>query len=365
MGSLFSHVIQKRLSRQNEDVATDALAYILQSEDAREAMMGLLRQVAPTLPALRFETQEATLTTETTIRPDMVGRAGARKHVFVENKFWAGLTDNQPVSYLKELAGFEQPTVLLVIAPERRAHTLQWELIRRLRDANVAFADPGATPLGVAWLVTIKEGSADGPLLALTSWRTVLALLEQGVGDDRAIQGDIAQLRSLCDAADVDAFIPISAEETSDQRIPALILQLSSLVEAAVAAAVTAEVVSTSGLKPQANWERIGRYVWLGSDHRCWAWLGADFTLWKSEGETPLWLVFYSSNFGRAREVRELAMQRNVRTVAYDGCVAIPLYVPSGLGKADVIKELVEQLRGIASLVGTLPPSTEPQQPPE
>ena len=110
MQTVFSHIVQKRFSQVNEDVATDALAFVLHSsESARNGMMKLLRGVAPNMPGLRFRTQQ----TEGSIRPDMWGYDEGEPRVFVENKFWAGLTDNQPVSYLRQLSEYTQPTVLL------------------------------------------------------------------------------------------------------------------------------------------------------------------------------------------------------------------------------------------------------------
>src|SRR5207247_1008513 len=121
-----------------EDVATDALAYVLESSDtARRGMTKLLRGIIPDLPPLRFKTQQA----EGVMRPDMCGFADTEPRVFVENKFWAGLTDNQPVTYLKRLAGCSQPTVLLVIAPSEREQSLWRELRRRLRDAGISVTE--------------------------------------------------------------------------------------------------------------------------------------------------------------------------------------------------------------------------------
>jgi hypothetical protein len=70
MQTVFSHIIQKRFSRINEDVATDALSFILHSsESARNGIMKLLRGLVGDLPDLRFRTQQ----TENSIRPDMWG----------------------------------------------------------------------------------------------------------------------------------------------------------------------------------------------------------------------------------------------------------------------------------------------------
>lgn len=124
MKTVFSHIIQKRFSQVNEDVATDALAFVLHSsESTRNGMMKLLRGIAPDMPGLRFRTQQ----TEGSIRPDMWGYDGNEPRVFVENKFWAGLTDSQPISYLRQLADYSQPAILLVVVPDAREQTM-WRI---------------------------------------------------------------------------------------------------------------------------------------------------------------------------------------------------------------------------------------------
>lgn len=93
MRTLLSHVVNRRFSQDSEDVATEALAFIMQkSEAARKGVMRVLHAVNPDLPHLRFRTQQ----TERGVRPDMSGMAGNRPFAFIENEFWAGLTDSQP-----------------------------------------------------------------------------------------------------------------------------------------------------------------------------------------------------------------------------------------------------------------------------
>jgi hypothetical protein len=122
MQTVLSHIVQKRLSQESENVATEALAFILLSyKAAHNGMMKLIRGVDPKMPRLWFRTQQ----TEGHNRPDMWGYDDqGEPHVFVENKFWAGLTENQPVSYVRRLAEYAQPTILLVIGPEDRKETL-------------------------------------------------------------------------------------------------------------------------------------------------------------------------------------------------------------------------------------------------
>lgn len=354
MQTVFSHIIQKRFSQVNEDVATDALSYVLKSSDAaKHGITKLLRGIIPDLPVLYFQTQQA----EGDIRPDMWGFTDTEPRVFLENKFWAGLTENQPIIYLNKLASYTQPTVLLVVAPEAREETLWRELMRRLGNAGIS-ANECEAPAGVAKLVVTQPG----PILGLTSWTSVLSMLEHETVDDPKAKGDLVQLRALCDAADNEAFVPVSEVELSDQRTPAFILQLSSIVQATVDSAITENILSTVGVRPQASWERIGRYIWIPDQQKACGWFGIHFGLWKAHGTTPLWLIFANDAYGRAQEVYRLinpwATQNGILTTTSDQEVAIALDIPIREEKSVVIRSLVKNLREVAGGLGALPSKT-------
>ncbi len=341
MSTVFSHIIQKRFSAVNEDVATDALAYILESSAAaRRGMQNLLASCASDMPALTFKTQQQ----EGTIRPDMWGYSGSMPHVYIENKFWAGLTDNQPVAYLKELAKYGHPAVLLVIAPEKRQHTLWRELRARLEAAEIV-ADENTSSAGVSYLATTSAG----PVLALISWSNVLTALELQAVDDPSARGDVAQLRALCDAADDEAFLPISAETISDQRIPSLVMQLGNVVWDAVDMAIGKGVVFVGQLRPQASRERIGKYISFGADRRCGAWIGIHFRFWRKYGVSPIWIVITSTDWGRGPIVRqaidESLLKANVFTAIDDnGDYVIAVNLPASEEKDHVVRAMYEQL---------------------
>lgn len=65
MATIFEHIVSRRLSQQYEDVATDALAFILdRDEAAREALVELLRSAQPHLsPSLMFDSGRAVFVT--------------------------------------------------------------------------------------------------------------------------------------------------------------------------------------------------------------------------------------------------------------------------------------------------------------
>lgn len=350
--TVFSHIVKKRLSHEAEDVATEALAFILRSsEAARRGLMRFLRTIQPDLPSLSFRTQQS----EDLVRPDMCGLDDSNTvRVFLENKFWAGLTANQPVEYLRRLAGHSESSVLLVVAPEARQKTVWYELERRL-DAATITAVQTQPPAGVTWVVETDTG----PTLALTSWNHLLAAIEAQLADEPRRRRDLLQLQALCKAVDIEAFVPISPGELSDQRTPAFLLNLGIVVEAAVDSAVAAGSLSTKGLGPSSSWERIGRYVRFPDAEGLRLWFGTHLRLWRDYGRTPLWLVFRSSKWSRAPEVRALlepwAQDKGV-FVAMDGDeFVVAIDVPTEVEKDRVVQSIVSFFGDVAIQLSALP----------
>lgn len=352
MNTVFSYIVQKRFSQENENVATDALAFIVHSsEAARSGLMKLLCGIAPDLPSLRFRTQQ----TEASVRPDMWGLDGSTPRVFIECKFWAGLTENQPVAYLRLLARCTEPTVLLVVVPAARQETVWRELLRRLGDDQVSASirDPSAGIFRMA-------DTGIGPTLALTSWAKLLSAIEAELADEPQRRNDLLQLRALCDAADRNAFVPVSSTELSNQRTPAFILQLSSIAQGAVDLGVTEGVLSIDGLRPASSWERIGRYVSFPTGQGVGAWFGTDFHLWRQHGGTPLWLVFSPTDFGRALEVRVVlepwTEREGIVSVVENDQFAVGIDLETGEEMSRVVRSIVDRLRDIAAELSGLRP---------
>lgn len=321
-------------------------------------MMKLLRGIAPKLPSLWFRTQQ----TEGANRPDMWGYDDAgQPYVFVENKFWAGLTENQPISYLHVLAKHPGNTVLLMVAPKTREQVLTRELKQRLFEEGVSATAQVATT-GVFYCVK----TSIGPILALTSWEKLLSCLELELSDDQVARSNILQLRALCEAEDSDAVAPISAAEVSDQRTPGLILNLSSIVKSSVDLAVTEGSLDCRRLNPQADYTRIGRYAYLGTERKVGIWVGIHFGLWKAYGKTPLWVVFNSS-FGRSREVRVLlepwAAQKEVFSATDKNDFVVAIAVRPGDEKDNVVTAIAKRLKEIAEVLASIRPNPKPTYP--
>jgi hypothetical protein len=356
MNTVFSYIVQKRLSQENENVATEALAFILDSsERGRSGLMKLLRGIAPDLPALRFRTQQ----TDGSARPDMWGLDGGTPRVFVENKFWAGLTKNQPMEYLRLLAKYPNPTVLLVVVPEARLETVWRDFKRQLNTPDVSTSDRNS-PANVVYVAAIDFGPALAtvPILAITSWANVLFAIEAEIADEPQHRNDLLQLRALCDAADDDASAPFSSTELTNQRTPAFVLHLNLVIQRAVDLGVTEGVLNIKGLMPMSNWERAGRYISFPKAMSVGAWFGTDFRRWRERGSTPMWLVFQANEFGRGLEVRAIlepwAEQRKlVCSVQADG-FGVGIDLVPGEEQEHVIRSIVKRLGDVAAELSRL-----------
>lgn len=90
-----------RFVEQREVLATASLGYILStSAIAGEMLRSWLADRGVSIPpsvAYRIEAVDA----EHESRPDVVASVGGKRHLIVEGKFWAALTDAQPAGYLQ------------------------------------------------------------------------------------------------------------------------------------------------------------------------------------------------------------------------------------------------------------------------
>jgi hypothetical protein len=357
MDTVLSHIVTKRLSAEKENIATEVLAFILDSnQSAKKGMMKLLKAITPTMPDLIFKTQMV----EGSIRPDMWGYRGDKTRVYIENKFWAGLTENQPIAYLKQLSKCTQPSILLVVVPEVREQTVWQELNRRLIKEGVSTIKT-ETPPG---LVHTAETSI-GPILAITSWTKLLAFLELELADEPSARSDLLQLKALCDAEDTDAFTPLSVEEISDQRTPKLLLQLSAAVDGSAKLGITEAILDTKGLMPQSSSERIGRYIKFNSTPNFVVWVGINFILWKKYGRTPLWVIFYSSELKRSPAAKMLLEEWSAKNgnFRHNNEIVIPIDLPTGEDKDQVIRSILDQFKNIIRIYNNPLLTPSPDEP--
>jgi len=205
--SLLAHMYS-RIRGSQEDVATIALQYLVsQSNDLNRAFTHLLESKlqAEISESLQYTCQSVGEDRE---RPDMAGTdRNGNEVVLCEMKFYAGLTQNQPLTYLDRLKGHDG-IGLVFICPKSRLTSLWAKLIELCSDRCVAKVDTHCA-------------SVDGIHMTIMTWAEVIeTLYSVAAATSSAHLSDIQQLKGFCDQMDSDAFIPFAPEDlTADNAI--------------------------------------------------------------------------------------------------------------------------------------------------
>ena len=334
--SLLAHLAW-RFPGATEDIATEALAYILgKQEGARTALADLLRSGgADPEPMDSFSTQRVYQRSK---KPDLVAFNEERVVLLVESKFWASLTSNQPNGYLKLMMD-DLPAAknLLFIAPEARQGGL-WEELRQ--QTGKKYEVTGEQTAGGVRSVAVGSG---GHRLMLTSWDFLLGRLV-GTGPDEG--GDLRQLRGLCaPASDDEPLVSGNPEELIE------VDHYKAFLADAVAVAESRGIVSTKGLGHGIGADGSGRYVRFANpaDEEtvnvlgkglAVAWMGFAF----ARTGPPLFLWF-TNNYRQftAARMKEIRAQM-AGDLDQHGHVSIPISATAGYAyvREDVVGKLKE-----------------------
>ncbi|HEY8601851.1 MAG TPA: hypothetical protein VIL85_25720 [Thermomicrobiales bacterium] len=350
--SLFGHLAAK-FAASEENLATEALHYLLdRSSIAKRAFLRYVGETGISLPDdLFFQTQVGGVDSAI---PDLVGHdATGTQLLIVEAKFWAGLTGNQPVTYLRRLPP-GAPGILLFLAPAQRFPTLWPELKRLCHEQHIVLGDErGVTNELLAVRVDTHH------FLALASWRSVLAFLLRTleVEGQQAQAEDVRQLVGLCTRMDDRAFLPLRTEELTDANIPARVVQYSQLADDVTDKLRVEKLISSKGLRATGAKGWYGRYMRIGD----FAGL-LHFSAWKWRDRqlTPLWLSLYDVRdekwlpATRAKErLVALEMADPPRLLVVNDEITIPLFLPTGVERATVVEALLRQMREVIDLLNS------------
>ena len=340
--TLMAHLVPK-LTRQVEDTATDALAYILnRSERAREVLNDLISDSGfEIFPIVRVETQ---VTHEDGSRPDMAGYdIHGVKRLIVESKFWAALQRGQTNGYLEQL---EQPgpAVLLFIAPEARVETLWSEVERRIRAEAPRIELTGVRSSASRHIAQI---SGTDRRVMLVGWVRLLERMASATSGD-AVEGDIRQLLGLALRQDTEAFLPIHLEELSPD-LARRVVGYNKLVDDVVDARGVPErwlvtLVGRTRLRATPQRYGYGRYFRFRRNPDGDFWLGVNFEEWARWSDTPLWLRVPD---GFRDKVGPIGRCLNAKV--HDTWV--PIHPRLGVEYEAVLEDMADQLKRVARVV--------------
>ena len=333
--SVFAHVILRNSAP--EPAATLALEYLLSRESALAKFAELWpEEIRRSVKARRVKSE--TPHGDDDARPDLsIYDETDTCRVFVENKFWAGLTDRQPVKYLEELPADGHGALLLFITPKDRVSTVWRELTERCRTNGWSITNEHQTPGPTGTL-------PHGRILAVTSWRSVL----QQLATVAEIEPDVAQLRAHTDKMNDSAFLPLRLEELTDMNVPSRMINYGDLVEQIVQELKNRGVASTEGLRPSHGFHQTGRYLLLRD--QIGVWLGVDLVLWRREQTTPLWWLSNQGEWGGVDPIwtqfEHLFGDAVVVDEEWRRC--FPIHLKVGVERDTVIRAAADQISQIA-----------------
>jgi hypothetical protein len=356
--TVFGHLVHQ-FAVHPENLATEALGYILRtSPAASRAFTNFVRQVLTDCPSdLRFGTQQVGL--EKSI-PDMkcVDDAGNIR-VIVENKFWAGLTDNQPVTYIRELPAGVGALVLLVV-PEARLQIVWDEVVTRCGKNEIPVCDVQKLQAMFA------AGIGGGHYLAAVSWSALLDALSTATSLAAEVDSlnDIAQLSGLCRTMEQEAFLPLRDEELTNLEIARRVVNFSDLPFGIVKEALNQGLIDKKGVRGTPNRYGAGSYVRISGYS---AWVGFHAYQWNRFGISPIWLNFYPDYCpiaevrNRLRRLRNATPPRcfDMETGNYKW-VAVPIPLASGVERQQIISDAVRQIQKIRDELGVQEPLAAP-----
>ena len=194
---------------QTENLAVAALEHILsESGAARRALRDVIAAGGVDVGEIASVRTQAT--GEQGERPDLAGfDPDGRERVLIEVKFSAGLTDNQPVTYLERLPA-NSPSALLFVAPAARQR-LWTRLDRAVSESRLEIA----LHTGSEVEETQSANAGGQRYLLLTSWQALLDHMATQATDasDSHTEHEIAQLRGLAEEQERTLVMPLRPGE--------------------------------------------------------------------------------------------------------------------------------------------------------
>lgn len=339
--------IAPKFTRRTEDVAVEALGHILNSSEwARDALSEVLRISGAEVGKIaEVETQ---VTIENDARPDLAAyNEDGSRCVLIEAKFWAGLTKNQPLTYLRHLLRVPKTSALLFVAPHARQESVWAELKQRIAKSD--FGISFKVDRNHKALVSNPAGGESWIILA--SWTSLLDGMATKVSDagDMQTKADIEQLRGLAAQEDTTAFMPLKAEELGPD-IPRRLMGLQTLVDHATERLVASGIADRKGLNKSIRANRYIIYIRLAGAQVAF---GIEYDKWAKLRETPLWLTFYDGkNFMPLNEIWENLVSFRRRDppelFKVGGETVMPIELPRGVEYDAVLDAVVKRIEGIA-----------------
>ena len=316
--SLLSHIASSFIN-QYENVANSSLCYLLNKyREVREALENLTG----------IETQLLDFKTEYVTdygRPDIVGISANGAHqkqlvsLIIEGKFWAGLTKNQPVEYIKILSPEGQ---LLFLAPSKRVDSLIEEI-----------------------KVLLGEQYSEEKI-KVTSWIDFIERTKNiptPSSFNAELQSDLYQLERLCEYVDVESMPPLDVVYL-DPVHGRVTHQLASLLDDCKVQVRRWKESDFSGLSSGSGKSWTGFYF-RSHGFACQLFF-SSYRWFMENSKTPFFLTVWDGDFKPSQRVSTtLESQFGDLVYKIDGTSAYAIKLEPGQTREQAIAHIVSEVR--------------------
>ena len=330
-----------RIKGSQEDIASEGLTYVLQRSSAAKEALGKIIKIDCGLifNDINYSTQNVGEKLE---RPDISGIDENGKEVIIlEAKFWASLTENQPVEYLRRLG---DNSVLIFIVPTLRVRPVFNELQIRLVSAQINFV-----PDNINYSFTLNNNRT----LIVKTWNEVLQTIRLHLvqAHEQALLSDLDQIIGLCETIDNSSFQPYQSEDFA----PSIAKKINSyyhIVDKVFDELVKRGEVSTTTQKNQSTRTANRKYAYsknfvmrdLGID------LCVHLDLWQRFADTPIWLSFFDEHCKQPefrKKFKDVAAKNSIIPYEYGKPrLYVPISLYSLIDKTEdvVIKDIADRI---------------------
>ena len=292
--ALLAH-LYPHIRGSQEDIATLSLHYLLmQSPDLNAAFTRKIRNLAKIEleDTLQYACQVVGNSDEKE-RPDMVGvDSRGNETPLYEMKFFASLTNNQPLTYIDRL-NKNNGKCLVFICPSSRCTSLWSKLYDLCKERHIEQVDSSCILV-------------DNVALSICTWSEIIDSLEQ-VASTTAIaySSDLKQLKDYCAYIEDEAFIPFSADDLSAEMANKC-ERYYQVVDEVIEMLCADKTITTSKERLKANAYRNGYTRSLYIDDYTIT-FNYDRTLWKNPStvETPFWVSVRDKDWNQNAKISE------------------------------------------------------------
>jgi len=353
--SLFGEIVI-RSSKHAENVATKGLHYLLtQYPSAWITLRRFLKSSGVTLPEkLYFKTQVKSKSQDKSI-PDIIGlNIQGSRALIIEAKFWAALTPNQPVEYLKSL-NKDITSLMVVLTPSLRFETLWVKLKNACNDEGLKLSDDKQVAEGFRCVNTSEDH-----IMCLISWQALLGALynDANTNNERDLMSDVEQLFGLCARMDSQAFTPIHPDELSF-AVGRRVQHYADLVDKVLQVLKDRHGASTRNLSTGGSQSTHGRYFILEDFEGLGFFFSYNPRYWARFWETPMWLRVSKLEGSKTwlpptTQIKDLLSQAFLTDpgkLIFDGnAVSVAIVLQTEVEEGDLITDATKQIVEIANI---------------